>query len=325
MTCRLIAIVLAALAAGCSRLPSTPGTPAPGPAPGVEASPAAHPTDAPQGTLFIVGGGRQPVALMRRFVELAGGPGHARILVLPMASDDAEAAGEWQAEELRTLGARARSLVLTREEAKDPVSARHFEGVTGIWFTGGLQSRLAGVVRGTPVEAAIHERYRAGAVVGGTSAGAAVMTTPMITGDELRPGSTRPARDDDDAFRTVDRGNVMTAPGFDLLPGAIVDQHFIRRKRHNRLISLVLEHPQRIGVGIDESTALEVRPDGRWDVLGESVVVIYDARHAAVTVPGATALGVRELRLHLLPAGSSYDPRTGEAELPRLKPTEFQP
>jgi cyanophycinase len=92
-----------------------------------------------------------------------------------------------------------------------------------------------------------------------------------------------------------------------------VDQHFVRRKRHNRLISLVLENPGMIGVGIDEATALQVNPDGRWTVVGSSVVVVYDARGARISPSGV--LGAAGMRLHVLTPGSSFDPRSGVATL----------
>jgi cyanophycinase len=94
-----------------------------------------------------------------------------------------------------------------------------------------------------------------------------------------------------------------------------VDQHFLRRERHNRLLSAVLERPSLIGVGIDESTAIEVSPDGHWHVLGESAVMIYDARHSRPG-PASAPLGAADIRLHLLPAGSEYDPASGRAQLP---------
>ncbi len=92
----------------------------------------------------------------------------------------------------------------------------------------------------------------------------------------------------------------------------------MRRRRNNRLLSLVLENPRLIGVGIDESTALEVGPDGPWPwkVIGESVAVVYDARHASVTPAGAPALGAKDVQLSVLPPGSRYDPATGKAVLP---------
>ena len=275
----------------------------------------------PKGTLLIVGGGPIPDAIVERLVALAGGAGRARILIFPMASEYADSGVE-MAEHCRRLGASAERVFLTHAEADTDDAARRLDGVTGIWFGGGDQSRLTAALLHTKVEAAIAARYRAGAVVGGTSAGAAVMTTPMITGDERRPGGDRPPeKDSSDAFMTIARDNVVTAEGFGLLPGAIVDQHHVRRRRNNRLLSLVLENPALVGVGIDESTALEVGPDGVWRVLGESAAVVYDARRAAITAKGSPALGATGVRLDVLPAGSTYDPKTGAAVLAALKPS----
>lgn len=273
-------------------------------------------TDAPKGSLLIVGGGPQPDALVERFVDLAGGAGKARIVIFAMASEDGLAGGDEKAEDLRKLGAHAINVYITREQANQDSIVRLLDDATGIWFGGGDQSRLTSAIGGTKVEDAIRERYRVGAVVGGTSAGAAVMSTPMITGDERRPGGARP--DTTDPFKTIARDNIITNEGFGLIDGAVIDQHFLRRKRHNRLISTVLEHPRLLGVGIDESTALLVQPDGMWNVLGASAVVIYDARDAAVTDTAAPTLGAAGIVMHVLPAGSSFDPRTGKAVLPAL-------
>ena len=200
---------------------------------------------------MIVGGGPLPDSVIERFVALAGGPGKARILIYPMASEDPDAGLEI-AGDFRKLGAAADRRILSHEQADTDAAAGELSGVTGIWFGGGDQARLTAALKGTRVEAAIAARYRDGAVVGGTSAGAAVMSTPMITGDEKHPGGKRPpARDSGDAWMTIARDNVVTAPGFALLPGAIVDQHFVRRRRNNRLLSLVLENPNLVGVGID--------------------------------------------------------------------------
>ena len=272
--------------------------------------------DAPRGHLVIVGGGPIPDAILDRFVALAGGAGQARIVLFPMASEDPEAGTEL-AEHFRRLGARADRVVLTHGEADTDDAAKRLEGVTGVWFGGGDQSRLTQALSHTRTEEAILARFRDGAVVGGTSAGAAVMSTPMLTGDEKKPGGDRPPeKDSSDAYMTIARENVVTAEGFDLLPGAIVDQHFVRRRRNNRLLSLVLEHPERIGVGIDESTALEVGPDGLWRVLGASVAVVFDARQARITAPSAAPLGAAGVLIHVLPAGSTFDPREGQARLP---------
>ncbi len=269
----------------------------------------------PKGTLFVVGGGPQPAALVDEFVRLAGGRGTAKIAVLAMASSAGLAGGEEKAAGLRALGAQAVNIWVDRAQASTDSTARLLDGMTGIWFGGGDQVRLADVLRGTPTLRAIRARFAAGAVVGGTSAGAAVLSSPMITGDERWPGGDRRPADSTDHWLTIDRGDVLTAEGFGFITEAIVDQHFVRRKRHNRLISLVLESPQRLGVGIDESTALVIGPDGIWRVMGASVVVIYDARRASIT-PASARLGASGITMHVLPAGSSFDPHRSTATLP---------
>ena len=267
----------------------------------------------PRGSLVIVGGGPRGDAITDKFIELAGGAGKARILVLPMASSlpetGAESVAEW-----RKHGAAAWSENLTRDDAMRPETVRGLDSATGIWFPGGDQVRIMAVLDGTPTAAAIRARYAAGAVVGGTSAGAAVMSTPMITGDERAPGGAR--RDTTQSFITIARENVVVTNGLGLVSGVVVDQHFLRRKRHNRLISLVLEHPALLGIGIDESTALIVQPGKPWTILGESAAVIYDARRATATTPGAPIFGATDIRMHVLPAGSSFDPGPGTAHLP---------
>lgn len=267
----------------------------------------------PAGHLLIVGGGQQSDDLVRRFVALAGGPGKARIAVIPMASDEAQATGDEKAEQLREFGAEATVVNLTRAEAEDPAAAARFDGITGVWFCGGDQVPLARILYDTPALAAIHRRYVAGAVIGGTSAGAAIMSDSMLTGNQRRPDSLGYYGDD---YPAIARGTIEVVRGLGFLHGAIVDQHFIRRERHNRLLSVVLERPSLVGVGIDEGTALEIGGDGRWQVVGASAVVIYDARGATVTGPGADRLGASGVRMQLLPAGSSYDPRHGRARLP---------
>jgi len=270
----------------------------------------------PKGSLLIVGGGPIPDVILERFVALAGGPGRARIVVYPMASEYPDAGLEI-AEDFRKLGAEAERIVLSHSEADTEAAARRLEGVTGIWFGGGDQSRLTAALLHTRVEAAIRARYQAGAVVGGTSAGAAVMSTPMLTGDERHPGGSRPPeKDSTDAFMTIARDNVVTVEGFSLISGAIIDQHHVRRRRNNRLLSVVLENPSLVGIGIDESTALEVGPSGPWKVLGDSVAVVYDARQARITPASAAPLGASGIRLAVLPAGSSYDLAKGQATLP---------
>ena len=265
-----------------------------------------------RGTLFIVGGGSQPPALVQEFVRRAGGS-RARIVVFAMASSSGERSGEAAAARYRTLGAAdARNVWITREQANSDSVVRLLDGATAVWFGGGDQNRLTAVLRGTRTERAIRARFEQGAVIGGTSAGAAVLSTPMITGDELGD-----QRDTTQAWTRVARGSVQVDSGFGYLTEAIVDQHFLRRKRHNRLLSLVLAQPPHLGVGIDEGTALIVESDGTWRVEGASSVLIVDARKAERSAATSPVLGAGGAALHLLPAGATFDPRTGRARLSR--------
>jgi len=271
---------------------------------------------APRGYLFIVGGGPQPPELVQRFVDLAGGK-KAKIVVFAMASGEGKESGEEKADDLRKLGADAHAYFIGQNEANSDSMARNMEGVTGVWFGGGDQVLLTKALLGTRVEKAIHDRYAAGAVVGGTSAGAAVMSNPMLTGEERHAGGVRPPSDTTDHYMTIARDNIELVPGFGLIKDALIDQHFLRRRRHNRFISAVLDTAPHLGVGIDESTALIVHPDGHWSVLGESAASVYDARHATITKVGAPVLGESGLVLSVLPSGSSYYPSTGKVVLPQ--------
>ena len=270
---------------------------------------SASASTAPRGTLFIVGGGAQPRSLDEEFVRRAGGPGKARIAVFAQASQEGQRSGEARAAQLRSLGAEAQAIWVDRRQADTDSIAARLAGVSAVWFGGGDQNRLTAVLRGTRTERAIRERFHQGAVVGGTSAGAAVLSALMITGEEIKP-----PRDSTESWTSIRRGSVAIDSGFGFLRTAVVDQHFIRRRRHNRLISVVIDHPPYLGVGIDEGTALIVPPAGPWRVMGASSVVVYDARKA-VRAGGDAPFGTSGLVMHLLPDGATFDPETGKATL----------
>jgi cyanophycinase len=299
ITSAMVPVVLAITACSVS--------PAPDPAP--QASPETR------GHLLIVGGGRQPASLVAHFVELAGGPGRARIAVIPMASGSPESSGQGKVEELVEYGAEAFSLNLDRAQAESDSATRLLDDVTGVWFTGGDQIRLTPILSNTPVLDAIRSRYREGAVIGGTSAGAAIMSDSMLTGEQILEGEDTIGYHGDQYSR-VARNAIRIVPGLGFLDNAIVDQHFLERERHNRLLSVILERPALIGVGIGESTAVQVGPDGLWTVMGAGSVLIFDARGATITPTDHPLLGSVNVLTHLLPVGSTYDPARGTAALP---------
>jgi cyanophycinase len=158
---------------------------------------------------------------------------------------------------------------------KDPGARSALESATLIWIPGGDQNRFMNAISGTGLDDVIRARNRAGAVVGGTSAGAAVLSALMITGEA--------------DLQSLTAGKTEVTKGLALFSAGLFDQHFLKRQRSNRLLSAVLDHPQTIGVGIDEATAVIVR-DGQLEVVGRSAVVIFDARRAAVEAASAGAV-----------------------------------
>ena len=263
-----------------------------------------HPMSAqqsPMGHLIIIGGGDRGPEIMNPFVQLAGGE-KSKVVYFPMASEYGDAyAGERIADMKKYGAGSVLHLNIKRQQANSDSVLALLEGVTGVYFGGGDQSRLTAALKGTRVEQRLHELYMMGAVLGGTSAGAAVMSSIMLTGDERRP--TR-----DSSWNKIEADNIVTSDGFGFIDDAIVDQHFLIRRRTNRLVSIVLEHPDKIGIGIDEATAIWVKPDHTFEVLGASAVVVFDATAAQVKKE-AVGHGLRatEVRMSVLRAGSIYD------------------
>ena len=248
------------------------------------------------GDLLLLGGGEKPAAVMRAFIDLAGGP-EASLVVFPTASELSDTA-DYYVELFTQHGAKnVRGLELRRrEQAQDPDFLAAVETADGIFFSGGDQRRITEVILNTPLHDLLRRRLAEGAVIGGTSAGTACMSELMITGDG-----------DFDVLRA---NNVVTSEGLGLFPSAILDQHFVARQRQNRLLSLVLEHPDRLGIGIDEATAVWWKEDGTFEVLGEGWVELYDASQATVRRLEGEAgvrLGVDGLRHHVLLPGDRFD------------------
>jgi cyanophycinase len=252
--------------------------------------------EAPKGNLVLIGGGKRPAAVMSKFIELAGGPS-ARILVVPTASELPDTVEVYR-KEFASFGATnvAGLDVRTRFDAQRKTLVEEVGRAGGIFFAGGDQRRIVVALGDTPVGRAIEEAYRRGAVIGGTSAGTACMSPVMLTGEG--------------DFKTISSKNVELSPGLGLFPGTILDQHFVARQRQNRLMSVVLEYPRFLGIGVDEATAVWLRPDETFQVLGESSVFVYDAAATTVTrAPGSGSvlLGARNLRTHVLLPGDVFD------------------
>jgi cyanophycinase len=243
-----------------------------------------------KGTLVVVGGGGTAPDIVARTIALAGGP-DAIVVVLPQSSAEPDA-GDSSVTMWREAGAKAARTISFDDRAAARAALNE---ATLIWMPGGDQNRFMKTIEGTGLDEIIRARYRAGAVVGGTSAGAAVLSAVMITGDA--------------DLQSVTSGRTATAPGLGLWREAIVDQHFLKRQRQNRLISAVIDHPDLVGVGIDEGTAVIVH-GRRIEVVGRSAAVVVDARHARVA-PSKTGgvAAATGMTVHVLRAGMSWDLR----------------
>jgi cyanophycinase len=209
-----------------------------------------------------------PDTIRERFLELAGGK-KARLVVIPTASARPDrlqrSLGFWKRQG-------ASSLVMldasNRAEANTALFVKPITEATGVWLSGGDQSRLVNAYRGTAVERELQKLLARGGVIGGTSAGASAMSAVMIVGGNPR---------------------ATVGTGFGFLPGVVIDQHFQNRKRLDRLLNVLATHPNCLGLGIDEQTAVVVR--------GRSVTVLGNANvRLCLCAMGAKPPSVRVLK-----------------------------
>src|SRR5262245_58618499 len=225
----------------------------------------------PRGRLLVHGGGGTSDEFRQKALDLAGGK-RTRVLVIPQAAGDPPAGPE-SATAWKKAGA-GDVRVLDLGDPKAAIEA--IRGSDLIWIGGGDQQRLMDRLKGTGIPEAIRERYHSGALVGGTSAGAAVMSKVMIAGYEAEPGRPEGQRP-------------RVTEGLGLWPGVIVDQHFLRRNRIGRLKLALQAHPRLVGVGIDEKTAVLVQGP-RIEVFGVSDVIVLDPRSQTDAGPAQTTL-----------------------------------
>lgn len=338
----------------------------------VEAHAASAPTpnsivlDGAKGWLCIVGGGGTTDAMYERMFAAAGGKG-AKVVILPQASELAET-GKESVETWTKHGATNVEWLDLKDPARDREKVR---AASVIWFPGGVQTRLMKALHEAGIVEIVRQRFVDGAVVGGTSAGAAVMSDVMITGDydlgfkepasaaqaaattpaaktaadsgssasatsaqgsgssaqgadakapvaekldaparEVRaraPRAAQSAEDEDSGLKYIRNGTNVFSTGLGLMKGAIVDQHFVRRQRFNRLLSAVLDHPDLVGIGIDEKTSILVHGN-RFEVVGVSNVLVVDARHARhASTNGKEPGSIFGATVSVVRAGQSYE------------------
>lgn len=272
----------------------------------------------PPGPLLIVGGAEDKLrrrTILRRFVDLAGGTG-ARIAVIPTASSLGPEIVEVYEALFRSAGAGEVVAVRpeTREDSHDPALVERLDSCTAVFMTGGNQLKLSSIVCGTPVGEAIRAAHLRGAVVAGTSAGASIQSSHMVA---FGVGGTTPKQ-----------RMTQVAAGLGLIGSTVIDQHFDQRNRYGRLLMIVAQSPQLLGIGVDEDTAavvehVEVGGEEHelLSVLGRGAITIFDPARMTTNAYEArrsAPLLASGVVLHVLPEGSLFDLTT--RHLVPLKP-----
>jgi cyanophycinase len=263
------------------------------------------------GTLFIVGGGMRDPALVRRFIELAGGP-EAPIVIVPTAGDDDTYAQDYGGtKQFRDAGARQITVLHTRDRkvADTDAFVAPLVKARGVFFQGGRQWRLADSYLGTRTQVEVTRVLERGGVVGGSSAGATILGSLLVRGDT--------------------KGNELMVgdhiEGFGLLTDSAIDQHLLRRNRQFDLIPVIAERPHVLGIGIDEDTAIVVSQT-RFEVAGNGYVAIYDGRRVA-SPPGGFYLLGRGDRFDLTSRSATrppdYTPLEGVPRTPNFVSSSF--
>jgi len=236
-----------------------------------------------QERLVLIGGGERSAKIVSRFVEWAGND-KARILIITWASGVPQ-------ESFESLKKDFAGFPIASFEHAPPAPLdgdnrekflKQLKNATGVFFSGGDQNRIMEVLKDESLYNALRERYKSGIVFGGTSAGAALMSTPMMTGEN--------------DLKVIDGAKVGTRQGLGLLPNTILDQHFIVRQRENRLFGLILQNRSMLGVGIDEDTALFVKDNRYAEIVGATYVMFIDGSGKKAT-----------FMINLLKSGEQFD------------------
>ena len=219
------------------------------------------------GALVIVGGGKVGSDILTRMFDLAGGR-HAPVVVIPTANGADDFPADWPGLKMfKDFGADSISVLHTKDRAVADTEAfvRPLTTAKIVWFVGGRQWRLVDSYAHTRTQREVERVLERGGVVAGSSAGASILSSYMVRGSR-------------------ENNYIMMAPGYEegfgLIKGVAIDQHMLTRNRQDDLEEVVAAHPDLLGIGLDESTAIVVRGQ-EFEVVGASKVAIHDGRLVA--------------------------------------------
>lgn len=254
--------------------------------------------------LIAIGGGESneitddSLRITEKFLKLAQPTEKAKIIVMTVATDDPKNAGERYTKLFGCLKFKDFEVmnIADRAESFDRTVFEKIESASGLYFTGGDQLHITALMGGTPLHELILEKFRAGMVVAGTSAGAMMMSSATLVSGET---NCAPRLD-----------SVEVAPGMNLLPDTIIDTHFSQRGRHGRLLSAVAHNPQTLGIGIDERTAAVIHKN-KFEVIGEGAVTVIDvgkSQHSNLPyLKKSDSIAIFGVNINVLPKGYKYD------------------
>ncbi len=251
-----------------------------------------------RGLLALIGGSEDRHdgrGLLARIVEQS----QARsVAIVPAASLSQEELVEDYLKAFGSLGvSRVRPLsIRNRQEADDPRNIESLESSDLVFFTGGSQERLLQILDDSHLLSSLRERFRQGAAVAGTSAGAAAIGEfTIFFGDH----------------HGTEKDCCLWRRGLGLLDGVVVDTHFLERNRFYRLAQFLASGRCGRGIGLPENTAVLVGPDGRLEVAGSGVVTAMDAGGLTYNDYGSVDKGqpvaIGGLRVCFLPPGTRFD------------------
>lgn len=254
----------------------------------------------PKGKLFIIGGGNRSDQLMQHVVDLAQFKKTDYIVVLPMSSEEPDSAYIYFRDQFQKLVLNPIVMLnFDKTTVQNPKLNDSLQNAKLIFISGGDQTRFMNVVANTPVFNSIHKAFQNGGIIAGTSAGAAVMSGKMITGNQ------KLEKEYSGTFDNIRFDNLETSPGLGLVTKAIIDQHFLRRSRYNRLISAMVEFPHLTGIGIDESTAIIV--DGNTiSVVGESEVIVMKNPKGIQKLKQNKLISMEKMEMSIYVAGQQF-------------------
>ncbi|MFW0738769.1 cyanophycinase [Flavobacterium sp. T12S277] len=255
----------------------------------------------PKGKLFIIGGGDRSDALMKQVLSVADLSQKDYIVVLPMSSEEPDSSFIFFKTQMVKLTPHPIVMLnFNKETAQNKRLADSLQKAKLIFISGGDQTRFMNVVQNSPVKTAIQKAYENGSTISGTSAGAAVMSEKMITGNQ------KLEKEYSGTFDNIRYDNLETSEGLGLLQTAIIDQHFLKRNRYNRLLSALVEFPALTGIGIDESTAIIVR-NNQIEVAGESEVIVVKKPKGILKSKNNNLISIENLQMSIYTAGQKFN------------------